>query len=171
MCEVRERNKTNLSAQERKANTEVSRKRCPSLICSSMPELPCATRERLLAQGLSAQDMDVLTTADAGREVGIDGVSGRGGVVAYFDAVSEGWDPKIVVNWIVQVLFVQLAARNQTFSENPITVAQLGPLIDMVRSSVITGDLFPRNVCRVTVHLTAVLHRIFRKADSEAHVG
>jgi len=111
-----------------------------------MPELPDATRKRLLAQGLSAQDTDVLMTADAGREVGIDGTFGRGGVVAYFDAVSEGRDPKIVVNWIVQVLFGQLAARNQMFTENPITVAQLGSLIDMVQSGVITGDIFPENM-------------------------
>lgn len=107
-----------------------------------MPELPDATRKRLLAQGLSPQDTDVLMAANAGREVGIDGVFGQGGVVAYFDAVSEGRDPKIVVNWIVQVLFGQLAARNQTFSENPITVAQLGSLIDMVQSGTITGDPF-----------------------------
>lgn len=104
-----------------------------------MPELPDATRRRLLAQDLSVQDTDVLMAADAGREVGIDGVPGQGGVVAYFDAVSEGRDPKIVVNWIVQVLSGQLAARNQTFTENPITVAQLGSLIDMVQSGVITG--------------------------------
>ncbi|KAF9777408.1 GatB/GatE catalytic domain-containing protein [Thelephora terrestris] len=101
-------------------------------------ELPDATRERLLAQGLSAQDTGVLMTADAGREVGMDGTFGQGGVVAYFDAVSEGRDPKIVVNWIVQVLFGQLAARSQTFTENQIMAAQLGSLIDMVQSGVIT---------------------------------
>ena len=106
-----------------------------------MPELPNATRKRLLAQGLSAQDTNVLMTADAGREVGMDG-AGHGGVVAYFDAVSECRDPKIVVNWIVQVLFGQLAARNQTFTENSVTVAQLGSLIDMVQSAVITGEPF-----------------------------
>ncbi|KAF9782250.1 Glutamyl-tRNA amidotransferase B subunit [Thelephora terrestris] len=109
-------------------------------IRSSMPELPDATRERLLAQGLSAQDTGVLMTADAGREVGMDGTFGQGGVVAYFDAVSEGRDPKIVVNWIVQVLFGQLAARSQTFTENQIMAAQLGSLIDMVQSGVITGS-------------------------------
>jgi aspartyl-tRNA(Asn)/glutamyl-tRNA(Gln) amidotransferase subunit B len=105
-----------------------------------MPELPEATRKRLLDQGLSAQDTNVLMTADAGREVGMDGIFGRGGVVAYFDAVSEGREPKTVVNWIVQVLFGQLAARNRTFTENPITVAQLGSLVDMVQSGSITGQ-------------------------------
>ena len=79
-------------------------------------------------------------TADTGREVGMDGASGQGGVVAYFDALSEGRDPKIVVNWIVQALFGQLAARNQTFTKNPVTVAQLGSLADMVQSGAITGN-------------------------------
>lgn len=109
-------------------------------IRASMPELPDATRERLLAQGLPAWDTNVLMTADAGREVGMDGTFGRGGVIAYFDAISKGRDPKVVVNWIVQVLFGQLAARNRTFTENPITAAQLGSLIDMVQSGVITGS-------------------------------
>ena len=109
-----------------------------------MPELLDATRRRLLAQGLSAQDTDVFMTADASREVGMDGAFGQGGVVAYFDALSEGRDFKIVVSWIIQTLFGQLAARNQTFTENPVTVAQLGSLIDMVQSGVITGDFFVR---------------------------
>ena len=47
----------------------------------------------------------------------------------YFDMLSESRDPKIVVNWIAQAVFGQLAARNQTFTGGPITVAQLGSLI------------------------------------------
>jgi len=133
-----------------------------------MPELPDTTRTRLLAQGLSVQDTDVLMTADAGREVGIDGVFGQGGVVAYFDALSEGRDPKVVVNWIVQVLFGQLAARNQTFTENSITVTQLGSLIDMVQSGVITGDALS-DESRIAVYLTLVSDRFFGEVDPKAH--
>ena len=66
-----------------------------------MPELPDVTRNRLPARGLSARDTDAFMIADAGREVGMDGAFGQGGVVAYFDALSEGWNPKIVVNWII----------------------------------------------------------------------
>ena len=135
-----------------------------------MPELPDAARKRLLVQGLSAQDTDVLMTADAGREVGLDGAFGQSGVVAYFDAVSEGRDPKIVVNWIVQVLFGQLAARNQTFTENPITAAQLGSLIDMVQSGVVTGDCLPDDKSYYHCHnLPGSSDRLFRKTDPEAH--
>jgi aspartyl-tRNA(Asn)/glutamyl-tRNA(Gln) amidotransferase subunit B len=112
-------------------------------------------------------------TADAGREVGIDGTFGQGGVVAYFDAVSEGRDPKIVVNWIVQVLFGQLAARYRTFAENPVTVAQLGSLVDMVQSGAITGERTLRLLrSRVTTRLTPVfLDRFLREADPRPHVG
>lgn len=67
-------------------------------IKSSMPELPDETRLRLQQQGLSARDSEVLMSIDAGREVGIDGKVGSG-AIAYFDAISKGRDPKVVVNW------------------------------------------------------------------------
>ena len=73
----------------------------------------------LLTQRLSTQDTDILMTTDAGCEVGMDSMFGQGGVVTYFDALSEGRDPKVFVNWIVQAFFGQLAARSQTLTKNP----------------------------------------------------
>ena len=136
-----------------------------------MPELPDATRKRLLAQGLSAQDANVLMTADAGREVGMDGTFGKGGVVAYFDAISEGRDPKIVVNWIVQVLFGRLAAKNQTFTENPITVAQMGSLVDMVQSGAITGEHLLYQTSGHNVSYPELPDRFVWEADTRTHAG
>lgn len=69
-------------------------------IRKSMPDLPPETRARLLAQGLSERDADVLMAIDMGREVGYDGVLGHG-AVSYFDTVARGRDPKTVVNWYV----------------------------------------------------------------------
>lgn len=66
-----------------------------------MPELPEAMRQRLRSQGLSERDTDVLMSVDSGREVGFDGEPGNGGAVAYFDSLSRGRDPKVVVNWSV----------------------------------------------------------------------
>jgi len=63
-----------------------------------MPELPDATRARLLSMGLSERDADVLMTIDAGREVGFDGELGKG-AITYFNNLVQGRDPKIVVNW------------------------------------------------------------------------
>jgi aspartyl-tRNA(Asn)/glutamyl-tRNA(Gln) amidotransferase subunit B len=64
-----------------------------------MPELPGAMRSRLCSQGLSKRDAEVLMSVDSGREVEFDGERGSGGAVAYFESLSEGRDPKIVVNW------------------------------------------------------------------------
>lgn len=63
-----------------------------------MPELPDATRARLMRMGLSQRDADVLMTVDMGREVGYDGELGQG-AVAYFDQLAQGRDAKAVVNW------------------------------------------------------------------------
>lgn len=63
-----------------------------------MPELPPVTRKRLLSAGLTAQDVDVLTSVDSGREVKFDGELGAG-AVAYFDAVAANRDARVVVNW------------------------------------------------------------------------
>ncbi len=75
-----------------------------------MPELPDATRARLLEQGLSQRDVEVLMDVDSGREVRFDGELGRG-AVAYFEEVSRGRDPKTVVNWYVTILFCRAVPR------------------------------------------------------------
>lgn len=64
-----------------------------------MPELPDATRSRLLSRGLSERDVEFLISVDGGREVGFDGELGRGGAVAFFDQVSKGRDAKSAFNW------------------------------------------------------------------------
>ena len=71
-----------------------------------MPELPDATRSRLLRQGLSERDADVLMSINSGREVGFDGEPGDGGAIAYFDTLSKVRDPKVVVNWLVSPRFI-----------------------------------------------------------------
>lgn len=39
-------------------------------------------------------------------------------------------------------LLGQLAARKETFTENPVTIGQMGELIDMVQSKQLTGKYF-----------------------------
>lgn len=75
-----------------------------------MPELPDATRARLRQRGLTVRDTDVLMAVDAGREVGIDGIVGRG-AVAYFDEISKHRDPKVVVNWYVKYRYCMESAH------------------------------------------------------------
>jgi aspartyl-tRNA(Asn)/glutamyl-tRNA(Gln) amidotransferase subunit B len=121
-----------------------------------MPDLPSSVEARLLSIGLTPRDAEVLMTIDSGREVGYDGVMGHG-AVAYFDAVAKGRDPKVVVNWyslccalllfklahdgyrVTHELLGQLSHRQETFTQNPMTAAQMGDLIDLVQSKQITG--------------------------------
>ncbi|KAI0773368.1 Glutamyl-tRNA amidotransferase B subunit [Irpex lacteus] len=109
-----------------------------SSIRSQMPDLPAATQARLLSMGLTQRDTEVLMTIDSGREVGYDGALGHG-AVAYFDTVAQGRDPKVVVNWITHELLGQLAHRQETFTQNPMTTTQMGELVDLVQAKRITG--------------------------------
>ncbi|KAG0702424.1 GatB/GatE catalytic domain-containing protein [Suillus ampliporus] len=107
-------------------------------IRKTMPALPDATRSRLLNLGLSERDTDVLMAVDSGREVGFDGELGKG-AVAYFDSLAQQRDPRVVVNWMTHELLGQLTARKETFSDNPVSIEQLGELIDLVQDGKITG--------------------------------
>ncbi|KAI0068540.1 Glutamyl-tRNA amidotransferase B subunit [Artomyces pyxidatus] len=108
-------------------------------IREAMPELPDETRARLQILGLSRRDIDVLTSIDSGWEVGYNGEIGKG-ATAYFDALSVGRDPKVVVNWMTHELLGQLTIRRKTFRENPLSLEQMGSLIDLVQNGVITGS-------------------------------
>jgi len=103
-----------------------------------MPELPETTRRRLTRMGLTEQEAEVLMAVDAGREVGFDGEPGKG-AVAYFDRLAQGRDARTAVNWMTHELLGQLAARKETFSDNPVSVEQLGELVDMVQGGKVTG--------------------------------
>jgi aspartyl-tRNA(Asn)/glutamyl-tRNA(Gln) amidotransferase subunit B len=65
-----------------------------------MPALANEIRERLSLCGLSPQDIDMLIAVDSGNDVGFDGRLNPG-AVAYFEALTEGRDSKMVVNWYV----------------------------------------------------------------------
>ncbi|KAF9226883.1 Glutamyl-tRNA amidotransferase B subunit [Gyrodon lividus] len=107
-------------------------------VLKSMPELPEETRTRLMSVGLTEQEAEVLMAVDAGREVGFDGELGKG-AVAYFDRLAQGRDARTAVNWMTHELLGQLAARKETFSDNPVSMEQMGELIDMVQSGKVTG--------------------------------
>ncbi|KLO08523.1 Glutamyl-tRNA amidotransferase B subunit [Schizopora paradoxa] len=104
-----------------------------------MPELPDATRSRLLSRGLSERDVEFLISVDGGREVGFDGKLGRGGAIAFFDLVSEGRDAKSAFNWITHDLYGLLVVRSMTFKENPISVNQMRDLLDLLERDQVTA--------------------------------
>ncbi|KAI0268154.1 Glutamyl-tRNA amidotransferase B subunit [Gloeopeniophorella convolvens] len=108
-------------------------------IRNEMPALANEVREHLILCGLTQQDIDVLMVVDSGSEIGFDGQRSQG-AIAYFEALSEGRNPKIVVNWIIHELLGQLSLRKKLFHENPISLQQMGGLIDMVQGGNVTGS-------------------------------
>ncbi|KAF7789338.1 hypothetical protein EIP86_000282 [Pleurotus ostreatoroseus] len=127
-----------------------------------MPELPEATRTRLQALGLSQRDAEVLMSIDSGREVGYDGKLGHG-AVSYFDSVAIGRDAKVVVNWVTHELLGQLSHRHETFKDNPLSVEQMGDLIDLVQCRKITGTSGKTILRHILEHRTSALPSVIAR--------
>ncbi|KAI8379250.1 aspartyl/glutamyl-tRNA amidotransferase subunit B [Radiomyces spectabilis] len=95
-------------------------------IASTVPELPDQSRTRIMDQyGISLHDANVLLN--------------EAGSLAFFEQVCVQRNPRLVVNWTLHELFGQLAGQDIPFYQNPVTVDQLGSLIDLVQQGTITG--------------------------------
>jgi aspartyl-tRNA(Asn)/glutamyl-tRNA(Gln) amidotransferase subunit B len=93
-----------------------------------LPELPDAKRARFMAAyGLSAYDAAVLVAEKANAD--------------YFEAVATGRDGKIAANWVINELFGRLNKEGRGIEETPISAAQVGGIIDLIGSGVISGKI------------------------------
>ncbi len=102
---------------------------------ASLPELPDARKQRLIAEyGLSSYDASVLV-ADGER-------------TAFFEAVARGRDPKLSVNWVTQDFFGALNKAGLELARSKVDAAKLGGLIDLISDGTISGriakDVFER---------------------------
>ncbi|WP_371155048.1 Asp-tRNA(Asn)/Glu-tRNA(Gln) amidotransferase subunit GatB [Jannaschia sp. 2305UL9-9] len=102
-------------------------------IAASLPELPDAKKARFIADfGLSDYDASVLT-ADTGD-------------AAFFEAVAaaSGADDKggkLAANWVINDLFGRLKIDEKDIATSPISPAQLGGIIQLIRSDAISGKI------------------------------
>ena len=101
-------------------------------IAASLPELPDAKRERLMADlGLSAYDAGVLV---AERET-----------ADYFEAVVDAGgknrDAKQAANWVGSELFGRLNKDDKDIGDSPVTADQLGGLLDLIADDTISGRI------------------------------
>ncbi len=97
-------------------------------IAASMPELPDAKKARFMADyGLTDYDASVLTAE-------LENAS-------YFDAVAKGRDGKLSANWVINELFGRLKKEGQEIGESPVSSAQLGGIVDLISSNVISGKI------------------------------
>jgi aspartyl-tRNA(Asn)/glutamyl-tRNA(Gln) amidotransferase subunit B len=97
-------------------------------IRDTMPELPDAKKARFMAGfGLTDYDANVLT-ADLDS-------------AAFFEAVAQGRDGKQAANWVINELFGRLNREGRSIADSPVSVAQLGGVLDLIGSGEITGKM------------------------------
>ncbi|MDQ1847652.1 Asp-tRNA(Asn)/Glu-tRNA(Gln) amidotransferase subunit GatB [Gemmobacter fulvus] len=97
-------------------------------IATAMPELPDAKKARFMGDfGLTDYDANVLT-ADLES-------------AAFFEAVAQGRDGKIAANWVINELFGRLNKEGKSITDSPVSVAQLGGMLDLLGKGEITGKM------------------------------
>ncbi len=98
-------------------------------IAAHLPELPDAKKARFLGDyGLSDYDASVLTAdLDAAH---------------YFEAVvAEAGDGKLAANWVINELFGRLKKEDHAIADSPVSPAQLGGIIRLIRAGDISGKI------------------------------
>lgn len=98
-------------------------------IASGMPELPDAKKSRFMADfGLTDYDASVLTADVENAD--------------FFEAVVVvGEDGKLAANWVINELFGRLKKEGQEIGESPVSPAQLGGVIKLIKSGDISGKI------------------------------
>ena len=97
-------------------------------IRASLPELPDAKKERFMADyGLSAYDASVLVADKAAAD--------------YFEEVAQGRDGKAAANWVINELFGRLRKEGLSITDSPVSAAQLGKIIDLIKAGDISGKI------------------------------
>jgi aspartyl-tRNA(Asn)/glutamyl-tRNA(Gln) amidotransferase subunit B len=97
-------------------------------LAKDLPELPDAKRDRLVnALGLSVYDASILVSEKA--------------IADYFEQVAKGRDGKTAANWVINDLLGLLNKAGKAIEESPVSPAQLGSIIDLIKEGVISGKI------------------------------
>jgi aspartyl-tRNA(Asn)/glutamyl-tRNA(Gln) amidotransferase subunit B len=97
-------------------------------LAKHLPELPDEKRARFIADyGLSPYDASVLVAERESAD--------------YFEAVAKGRDGKLAANWVINELFGRLNKEGRDIEHSPVSAKQLGGLVDLIISGVISGKI------------------------------
>jgi aspartyl-tRNA(Asn)/glutamyl-tRNA(Gln) amidotransferase subunit B len=97
-------------------------------LAAGLPELPDARKTRLMESlGLSAYDAAVLVSEKA--------------IADYFEKVAAGRDGKTAANWVINDLLGQLNKSGKDIEATPVSPAQLGGILDLIREGTISGKI------------------------------
>ncbi len=92
-----------------------------------LPELPDDKRARLIAGGLSPYDASILVSEKA--------------IADFFEQVAEGRDAKQAANWVINDLLGALNKNGLSIDQTPVSAAQMGAVLDLIREGVISGKI------------------------------
>ncbi|WP_329429131.1 MULTISPECIES: Asp-tRNA(Asn)/Glu-tRNA(Gln) amidotransferase subunit GatB [Brucella] len=97
-------------------------------LAAKLPELPDVKKQRLVETlGISVYDASILVTEKA--------------IADYYEAVAEGRDGKAAANWVINDLLGALNKAGKDIEESPISPAQLGAIIDLIKEGTISGKI------------------------------
>jgi aspartyl-tRNA(Asn)/glutamyl-tRNA(Gln) amidotransferase subunit B len=97
-------------------------------LAAKLPELPDKKKKRFEDEfSLSPYDAGVLV---AERDTAL-----------YFEALAQGRDGKVAANWVINELFGRLNKEDRTIDTSPISAAQLGVLLDLLKDGTISGKI------------------------------
>ena len=94
---------------------------------AALPELPDQIRDRLMGQGLSAYDASIITSDKA--------------IASYYRQVADGRDAKMAANWVINDLLGALNKAGLSIEASPVSAAQLGGIIDLIKADTISGKI------------------------------
>jgi aspartyl-tRNA(Asn)/glutamyl-tRNA(Gln) amidotransferase subunit B len=93
-----------------------------------LPELPDDKKERLVKSlGLSAYDASILVSEKP--------------IADYFEQVAQGRDGKMAANWVINNLLGKLNETGKDIESTPVSPAQLGGIIDLIKAGDISGSI------------------------------
>ncbi|WP_297617561.1 Asp-tRNA(Asn)/Glu-tRNA(Gln) amidotransferase subunit GatB [uncultured Roseicyclus sp.] len=107
-------------------------------LAAALPELPDAKKARFIGvYGLSDYDASVLT-ADLDAAHFFEAVVAE---VAPEGAQTKSGDGKLAANWVINELFGRLKKQEQDITQSPVSPAQLGGIIRLIKSGDISGKI------------------------------
>jgi aspartyl-tRNA(Asn)/glutamyl-tRNA(Gln) amidotransferase subunit B len=132
---------------------------------ATLPELPAEQRARLQeATGLPAKEVGWLARDPE--------------VLAYFQKVATGRDPKVVAGWVMGELQHDLRELDHTMATNPVSPERLGELLDLVAAGTVSAtaakdvlaEMFSSDASPATIVDRKGLAQISDTAELEAVV-
>lgn len=97
-------------------------------LAEHLPELPDDKKARFVNDyGLTAYDADILVVERASAD--------------FFEEVAKGRDAKLAANWVINELFGRLNKEGKDLADSPVSAAQLGSIIDLIKAGTISGKI------------------------------